>query len=67
MSKFMHFTYCSGYKCGEKEECLRWYEHKKLMKEEINTSKKVYVDSELCIKYNHNNFIPLSVYKPDDK
>jgi len=56
------FTYCAGYMCSEKQGCLRWHKHKELMDNKIDTRKKEYIDSVLCVKYNHTNFIPESVY-----
>ena len=33
------------------------------MLENVNKKETInYVDSELCVKHNHNNFIPESVY-----
>lgn len=52
------FTYCSGYKCKVKDECLRNKKHKDLLKEGVDTRSLQYIDTELCVKYMHNNFIP---------
>ncbi len=56
------FTYCTGYKCTEKEECLRWKKHRELMDNKADTRREDYVNSELCVKHNHTNFVPVSVY-----
>ena len=51
------FTYCTGYDCTEKQECLRWQKHRELMKNKADTRGENYIKPELCVKYNHNNFI----------
>lgn len=56
------FTYCTGYKCTEKEACLRWHKHRELLDQKADTRRENYVDSELCIKHNYTNLVPVSVY-----
>lgn len=61
------FTYCNGYRCTKKEECLRWHKHKELLDNKADTRGENYVDSVLCIKHNHTNFVPVSVYGDSSK
>lgn len=58
----MVFTYCNGYRCGIKAGCLRNKKHLELLEKKVNTKGLPYVDSILCVKHKHNNFIPVDVY-----
>jgi hypothetical protein len=58
----MIFACCSGYRCGKKEECQRFQEHKRFMKTKKSTKGKSYVNSNLCVRHRHNNFVPNEVY-----
>jgi len=56
------FAYCSGHMCGIKDECLRNHKHRKLLEKKIDTRGLRYVESTLCVKHKHNNFIPADTY-----
>jgi hypothetical protein len=62
----MSFTYCSGYRCGKKDECLRNQRHKKLKEQKVNTKGMKYIVSTLCVRHRHNNFVPGEIYGEDD-
>jgi len=58
----MAFTYCNGYRCGKKGDCLRNKRHLELLVKKSDTRKLSYVESTLCVRHRHNNFVPIEVY-----
>ena len=58
----MTFTYCNGYRCSKKDDCLRNKKHLELLESKTNTKGLDYVESTLCVRHRHNNFIPIDVY-----
>jgi hypothetical protein len=66
MDELVDFAFCCGYRCGKKEDCARYHMHKKLLESVVKkkrTKDKKYVESTVCVRHRHNNFIPADVYR----
>lgn len=58
----VNFTYCNAYRCAKGKECLRNQKHLELLEKKLRTKGLPYIESTLCVRHKHNNFVPIDVY-----